>query len=76
MLKRYLEWKLKNLHIDVCNKPKIKDDVKECPLRIHPNICSFEHLAKVDSGAQKYDEDLNSAIPVIISVVDGYKTIN
>lgn len=74
VLERYLEWKLKNLHVDVCNKSKIKDDVKECPLRIHPNICSFEHLAKVDSGAQKYDEDLNNAIPTIISIVDGYKS--
>ena len=74
VLERYLEWKLKNLHTGVCNKSKIKDDVKECPLRIHPNICSFEHLSKVDSRAQKYDEDLNNAIPTIISIVDGYKS--
>lgn len=74
VLQRYLKWKLKNLNIPTCNKSKIKDDVKECPLRIHPNICSYEHLAKTDSGTQKYDEDLNNAIPDIISIVDGYKS--
>ena len=74
VLQRYLKWKLTNLNIPTCNKSKIKDDVKECPLRIHPNICSYEHLSKTDSGAQKYDEDLNNSIPDIISIVDGYKS--
>ena len=46
-------------------------DVKECPLRIHPNICSFDHLDKVDSGAKKYDSDLCNSIPDIIRIVDG-----
>ncbi len=72
VLQRYLDWKEKNLHIRVCNNIKIKDDVKECPLRIHPNICSFDHLDKIDSGAKEYDEVLNNAIPTIISLVDAY----
>ena len=46
---------------------------KETDLRIHPNICSFSHLSSVDSGAKKYDEDLNKAICKIISIVDGCK---
>lgn len=72
VMRRYLKWKTANLHSDVCTKLKIKDDVKESSLRIHPNICSFAHLSKVDSGAQKYDSDLNNSIPKIISIVDGY----
>lgn len=72
VIKKYLVWKEKNLHSNVCSK-KIKDDVKESALRIHPNICSFSHLSSVDSGAKKYDEDLNKAICKIISIVDGCK---
>lgn len=68
---KYISWKLKNLQSDELQR-KIKDDVKEGVLRIHPNICSFEHLAKVDSGALEYDLCLNNAIPQIISIVDGY----
>lgn len=67
----YKAWKEKNLNISTF-KPKIKVDVKECPLRIHPNLCSFAHLDKVDSGAKKYDSDLCNAIPDIIRIVDAY----
>ena len=67
--KDYKEWKEKNLHVSTF-KPKIKNDVKECPLRIHPNLCSFGHLDKVDSGAKKFDSDLCNAIPDIIMIVD------
>lgn len=72
IVKKYLIWKEKNLHSNVCSK-KIKDDVKECALRIHPNICSYSHLSSVDSGAKQYDEDLNKAICKIISIIDGGK---
>lgn len=66
----YLVWKQKNLGETTCPK-KIKDDVKECALRIHPNICDYNHLNVVDAGAQQYDKDLNNAISTIISLVDG-----
>lgn len=78
--KKYLELKEKYIHIntigtivengEVVDK-KIKDDIKECFLRYHPNICAFEHLDVVDSGAKEYDEILNNAIPKIISLVEG-----
>jgi len=68
----YLKWKKKYLHGNICDK-KIKDDVKECELRIHPNLCDYNHLSKIDSGAKQYDIDLNNAIPQIISIVDGYE---
>lgn len=74
LIKRYLNWKETNLHNNVCSK-KIKDDVKESALRIHPNICSYNHLSSVDSGAKQYDEDLNMAICKIIAIVDGCKPI-
>ena len=67
----YGNWREANLHSRVFSK-KIKDDVKECSLRIHPNICSFKHLDIVDSDAKPYDSMLNAAIPKIIELVDGY----
>ena len=67
----YIVWKQRHLGVASCEK-KIKDDVKECALRIHPNICGFNHLEEVDSGAQQYDKDLNNAIATILSLVDGY----
>ena len=49
----------------------IKKDVKESELRMHPNICEFEHLDIVDSDAKSYDKMLNTnAIPEIILLVD------
>lgn len=70
--KLYAEWREKNLYSRSYNK-KIDKDVKECSLRIHPNICSFAHLDRVDSGAKPYDSILNAAIPIIIDLVDGYE---
>lgn len=40
-----------------------KREYKESPERLHPNICSYSHLDTVDSGAKKYDTDLNKVIP-------------
>ena len=71
---RYKQWKENNLHTSVLCEDNIKKDVKECSLRIHPNICSMAHLAKMDSGALKYDVDMNKAIPKIISIVDRYRS--
>jgi hypothetical protein len=71
----YIRWKERTVgvktEIDKIND--IKDDVKECKLRLHPNLCDYAHLDKVDSGAKKYDKDLNNAILKIISIVDGNK---
>ena len=69
---RYKAWKSKNLQSDFLNS-NIKDDMKKSHLRIHPNICSFDHLSSIDSKAKTYDISLNNAIPEIISIVDGYK---
>ena len=66
---RYIKWKEIHLHDSSCDK-KIKDDVKESALRIHPNLCSYNHLDEVDSGAKKYDSDMNAAITRIISIID------
>ena len=50
---------------------RIKEELKLSYERIHPNICDFNHLAKVDPGAQPYDGGLNAAIPRILQLVDG-----
>jgi hypothetical protein len=71
---RYRQWKLANLRTSELRFENIKDDVKASSLRIHPNICSMEHLSKVDAGAVPYDEDLNAAIPTVIKIVDGYRS--
>lgn len=67
--KDYSMWKMKNLGTGEY-VGKEKEDVKKSELRIHPNICSYGHLAEVDYGAYKYDKDLNYAIARIISLVD------
>ena len=69
--KLYADWRKKNLGSE-CFSKSIKNDVKECSLRIHPNICCFKHLDIVDSKAKPYDSMLNAAIPKIIELVDGY----
>lgn len=43
---------------------------KEDERRMHPNICEFNHLDKVDSEAKGYDTKLNSIIPVIRALID------
>ena len=53
---------------------KKKKDFKEGVNRLHPNICEFEHLSEIDSGAKDYDKTLNNAIPRILELVDGYNT--
>lgn len=49
-----------------------KDRVKQKLERLHPNICEFNHLDIIDSGAKNYDETLNNAIPRILELVDAY----
>lgn len=73
--REYIKWKSKVLNVDtrIENLGDIKDDVKASQLRIHPNLCDYRHLEKVDSGAMQYDKDLNNAILKILSVVDGHK---
>ena len=70
--KKYSLWREKNLNGCEFSKP-IKTDLKDSPLRIHPNICSCEHLSRVDAKAKPYDSKINGAIPKIISIVDGYQ---
>ena len=52
----------------------LKNKLKSSPMNIHPNICDFEHLDKVDPEAKDYDSMLNDAIPYILILVDGYHT--
>ena len=49
-----------------------KKALKFGPDRVHPNICSFAHLDRVDPGAKPYDSKLNRAIPAILIMVDGH----
>ncbi len=51
---------------------KVKEDYKTGENRMHANICSYDHLDVVDSGAKDYDEALNSKIPMFIEKVDLY----
>lgn len=50
---------------------RIKSNLKSSYERVHPNICDYDHLAKVDPDAQPYDADLNATIPRILMLVDG-----
>lgn len=43
---------------------------KEGENRIHPNICAYSHLDKVDFEAKGYDTYLNSIIPTIKLLID------
>ena len=47
-----------------------KEEYKEGESRIHPNICSYDHLDEVDFGAKNYDIYLNSIIPTIKKLID------
>ena len=64
----YESWKQKN-GVNKTDYKKIKDDVKGLEYRIHPNICEFLHLDKVDKGAKGYDSMLNNAIVKILDLV-------
>ena len=70
---KYIGWKERAVGVktEIDKLNDIKDDVKECKLRLHPNLCDYDHLDIVDSGAKKYNKDLNNAIFKIISIVDG-----
>lgn len=52
---------------------RIKKQCKTSEYRIHPNLCSYEHLDNVDSEAKNYDKYLNNSIPALLILVDGYK---
>ncbi len=69
---KYSVWRQKNLNDGEFTKD-IKTDLKESRLRIHPKICSCEHLSLIDAAAKTYDGIINGAIPKIISIVDGYQ---
>lgn len=47
-----------------------KELLKQGILRIHPNVCDFNHLDDIDLGAKNYDIVLNSIIPYILKLVD------
>ncbi len=51
---------------------KTKEDYKTGENRMHANICLYDHLDVVDSGAKDYDETLNSKISMFIDKVDLY----
>jgi hypothetical protein len=49
---------------------KVKKELKTGINRIHPNICDYTHLDKIDHQAEGYDKDLNNIIPEILKLVD------
>lgn len=49
---------------------KEKKNLKTGLDRIHPNICDYNHLDEIDSGAKGYDEYINAIIPEILKLVD------
>lgn len=51
---------------------KVKENYKTGENRMHANICSYDHLDVVDSGAKGYDVTLNSKISMFIEKVDLY----
>ncbi len=68
---RFSCWCDKNLGMKpdlTATKPKKL--VKASALKLHPNICDYNHLDVVDKGAKPYDMDLNNAIPTILRLVD------
>jgi hypothetical protein len=54
---------------------QLKNQLKSSAANIHPNICDFGHLEDIDQRAQEYDILLHNAIPYILLLVDGYKTV-
>lgn len=49
-----------------------KEQYKHGRDRIHPNICDYDHLDKIESGAKDYDIYLNNAIPDILAIIEKY----
>lgn len=54
----------------------LKKEIKSRPTRMHPNICSYEHLNVIDPGAKDYDLQLSMHLPEILMLVDGHKKIS
>ena len=54
----------------------LKKGIKSRPTRMHPNICSYEHLNVIDPGAKDYDLQLSMHLPEILMLVDGHKKIS
>ena len=48
-----------------------KNMLKRSAAKVHPNICDYEHLSKIDPLAKSYDIQLIHAIPRILMMVDG-----
>ena len=48
-----------------------KNMLKRSAAKVHPNICDYEHLSKIDPQAKSYDIQLIHAIPRILMMVDG-----
>lgn len=62
---------------DTCaDHTALKKEIKSRPTRMHPNICSYEHLNVIDPGAKDYDLQLSMHLPEILMLVDGHKKIS
>lgn len=70
----YCDRQLQQMVKDGVSVKAFKNELKSSPINVHPNICDFEHLDKIDPGAKDYDAMLNDAIPYILTLVDGYHT--
>jgi hypothetical protein len=48
---------------------ELKNELKASSVKVHPNICDFDHLDEIDPGSKEYDTMLNNAIPNILGIV-------
>lgn len=60
---------LKQLLAEGKSTKELKNELKASSVKVHPNICDFEHLDAIDPGSKEYDTMLNNAIPRILSIV-------
>lgn len=49
-----------------------KEEYKHGKDRMHPNICDYDHLDIIESGAKDYDIYLNNAIPDVLAIIEKY----
>lgn len=60
---------LKQLLAEGKSTKALKNELKASSVKVHPNICDFDHLDEIDPGSKEYDTMLNNAIPRILSIV-------
>lgn len=59
-----------NKRTDKDEKKNYKGEMKNGREKAHLDICSFEHLGKIEKDVQDYDRIFNHAIPVILKLTE------